>query len=65
MQVNKYFWTSIKDITMKNVNINKGKKDIDWEKELPTCITKVHYFCNVSMTHTNQWQKRNNYKNTD
>lgn len=29
---------------MKNVNINKGKKGIDWEKELSTRIMKYIIF---------------------
>lgn len=40
MQVNKYYYISIKNISMKNVNISKGKKDVDREKKLSTCINK-------------------------
>lgn len=44
MQVNKYYCIGIKNISMKNVNISKGKNDVDWEKELSTCINKNALF---------------------
>lgn len=45
MQVNKYYYISIKNISMRNVNINKRKKDvIDWEKKLSTRINKNALF---------------------